>query len=134
MREKHTVASLTANEQMMAQLQALEFTPNPGKAGVTSNLLYQVSDPAGRAAQGTVSLAVSASAAPTGGPVAASASITAPENTTVPIGLAAPTDPSDPGTAFSIAVVALPADGTVELADGTAVAVGQALTGQSAYR
>ncbi len=109
-----------------AQLIGLLFTPATGQFGQNSAFTYSVTDPAGNASNGTATLAIGPAV---GNPTVSSPSLTVSENAAAAaIGIAAPTDPNYSASQLTIAAGALPSDGTVTLANGTAVAGGEALT------
>jgi len=109
-----------------AQLTGLRFKPTPGLFNANSAFGYTVSDPAGNASTGTATLAIGPAL---GNPVLSSSTLTVAGNAaSTALGLAAPTDPNYAAKQLSITAASLPGDGTLTLADGTAVTAGQALT------
>ncbi len=109
------------------QLTSLRFTPAAGKFNATSAFTYTVADPAKNVSTGTATLAIGPAL---GSPVLSSPTLTVAENAAAGvIGIAAPTDPNYTAAQLVITAATLPADGSVTLADGTAVAAGQVLTG-----
>lgn len=107
----------------------LTFHPAAGTSGPVT-LTYTVSDPSGATSTTTVSVDVHAPGAPpadNAAPVASSSAITAAEHgAPVSLGLTAPTDAD--GDVLTTTITSLPTAGHVQLADGSAVAVGQTLT------
>src|SRR5205807_610506 len=109
------------------QLTGLEFKPTMGAFGQSSTFTYKVTDPSGRSATGTATLAIAADVLP---PVTTAASLTVAENAAAtPIGIAAPTCPNYSTAQLKVTVTGLPTDGAILLADGaTAVYNGEVLT------
>jgi hypothetical protein len=110
----------------VSQLTGLTFLATRGLSGKVSTLSYTVTDPSGAKATGRATLAIAPVTTP---PTTVAASLTVAENSgATAIGIRAPSDPSHYGSPLSITVSGLPNDGTVFLADGTAVTNGQHLT------
>ena len=122
------ITPVTVGETLtVTQLTGLEFAPTPGMSGQSSSFTYGVSDPTGATTSGSPTLKVGASNAPL---VTTATSLTVAENTgATPIGIVAPNDASYAASALSVTVTALPTNGSVLLANGTApVTVGESLT------
>ena len=120
--------AVTAGQSItVAQLTGLLFTPTPGLFGQASALAYSVTDPAGNVAHGLATLAIGPAL---GSPVAANPGpITAPRSGVTALGIGAPTDPNFAANTLLVVVRALPGNGVLTFADGTALAgVGQVLT------
>ncbi len=111
----------------VAQLTGLRFTPAPGVFASTGTLGYVATDSLGGTASAAVTLTVGSAA---GSPVLSPAAVSVTAGASpVAIGIAAPTDPNYPSTTLTVTVMALPVNGTVTLADGTALSgAGQVLT------
>jgi len=111
----------------VAQLTGLTFKPTTGQFSQSSSFSYSVSDPSGRSATGTASLAIGPDTTP---PATTAASLTVAENAgPTAIGIAAPTDPNYSAAQLTVTVNGLPSDGTVYLADGTTtVTAGETLS------
>ena len=109
------------------QLTGLQFTPATGAFGVSSALSYTVTDPAGNASTGAAELAIGAAL---GNPVTTPGTLTvAPGQAATALGIQAPTDPNYAAAALGVTVTTLPADGSIDLADGmTAITLGQVLS------
>ena len=121
------VTVVTAGQALTAaQLAGLLFTPTPGQFGSSSTFTYGVADPANNRSTGTATLAVGTAS---GNPTVSSPTLTVARNAAATaIGIAAPTDPNYAASQLAVTVATLPTDGGVALADGTAIAAGQALT------
>ena len=116
---------ITAGQVLTAQqLAALQFTPAPGTAGVSSTLSYTVADPAGHTATGTATLVIGPAQ---GHPVAGTVQVTV-AIVPVPLAIAPPLDGDYATSMLLITLTGLPTNGTVSLADGTAVDVNQVMT------
>ena len=111
----------------MTQLTGLEFAPTPGVSGQSSSFIYSVSDPTGATTSGSATLKVGASNTPL---VTTSTSMTVAENSGLtPTGIVTPSDANYAASALSVTITALPTNGSVLLANGTApVTVGESLT------
>ncbi len=110
----------------VGELTGLFFTPSAGVFNQNDTFSYGVTDPDDTLAVGTAQIDMGGA---TGNPVVAPASLTVQEDqAATPIGMAAPSDPNYPRADLVITVGTLPSDGTVELADGTPLSSGQALT------
>ena len=120
-------AAVTAGMTLTsAQLTGLTFTPTAGTFGQSSTFSYTVADPANNASTGAATLAIGPAV---GNPTASSPSVTAAENSpATAIGIAAPTDPNYMTSQLTITAGALPTDGVVTLANGSAVAAGMTLS------
>nr|WP_222533361.1 Ig-like domain-containing protein [Azospirillum sp. 412522] len=114
--------AVTANQSLtLAQLAALTFTAAAGTVGDAGSFAYTVSDGHGGTTGQSVALMVNAA------PVTeADRTVTAQVGGTAALSIAAPTDAN--GDTLSVTVTGLPTGGTIQLADGTAVAANQTLT------
>ena len=121
------VTAVTAGEALtVAQLTGLLFKPTTGQFGVSSAFTYEVSDPANNATTGTAALTIGSGV---GNPAVSSPAITVAENgPAIAIGITAPTDPNYAAAQLTITAGTLPTNGTVSLANGTAITAGQVLT------
>jgi hypothetical protein len=98
----------------------ITFTPAPGATG-TAQIGYSVADPSGATSTSSATVTLVNHV-----PLASSSAIEATEQgPAVSLGLAAPSDAD--GDALAIVVTSLPSIGQVQLADGTPLAVGDAL-------
>jgi len=112
-----------ANGQTLtaAQLTGLVYLAPAASSGAMGGFSYQVSDGKGGIASETVSLSVNPP------PVAeANKTVIVDRGTQLGLAIAAPTDAA--GNALTIMVTGLPANGSITLANGQKVAVGQTLT------
>ncbi len=118
---------VTSGETLnVGQLSSLLFNPTPGFFNSSSSFTYTVTDPAENASTGAMTLAIGNAI---GDPSVSSPSLTVVENSgPTPIGIAAPTDPNYSPAALVITASSLPSDGTITLANGTAVSAGENLT------
>ena len=122
-----TTAVTVGETLTVAQLTGLTFKPATGEFSQNSTFSYKVTDPAGRSAAGSATLAIGPNPS---SPVTTAASLTVPGDAgAMAIGIAAPTDPNCSAAQLTVTVNGLPSDGTVYLADGTTtVTVGEHLT------
>lgn len=109
------------------QLTGLKFRPALNSFGVSSSLVFTVSDRAANTASAAETLSVGPSTTPV---VTTRASLSVPKNSPATlIGISASVDANYGSSQLSVKVTALPADGTVLLSNGTTpVTVGEALT------
>jgi hypothetical protein len=119
--------AVTSGEPLtVAQLTGLMFQPTAGVFGQSSTFSYKVTDPSGLSATGAATLAIGPDTTP---PVTTAATLTVAENAAATaIGIKAPTDPNYTASQLSVTLNSLPTDGTVSLANGTAVTNGETLT------
>ena len=120
-------AAVSAGETLtVAQLTGLLFAPTSGLFDSSSTFTYTVTDPAENSSTGTATLAIGAAV---GNPVVTSASLTVAEDAgPTALAIQAPTDPNYDASQLVVTVFGLPTDGTVTLADGTAINTGETLT------
>ena len=119
--------AVTSGETLSAaQLTGLLLTPTPGLFDSSSTFTYRVADPSENTSTGTVTFDVGAAI---GNPAVSSPALTVNEYAgPTPIDIQAPSDPNYSASALVITASNLPSNGTVTLADDTAVVSGEILT------
>jgi hypothetical protein len=120
--------AVTAGQALTStQLTGLQFTPAAGRFGVSSALGYTVTDPSGNVSAGVATLEIGSAV---GNPVATPGTLTvAPGQGATALGIQAPTDPNYAAATLDATVTALPADGSIDLADDTTpITLGQVLS------
>ncbi len=108
------------------ELTGLELASTTGNFAQSSSFTYAVADPVGNVSTGTATLQVVPAL---GDPVVAAAVLAVAENAaSTAIGIVAPTDPNYVPGKLAVTATGLPTNGTVTLADGTAVTAGMLLS------